>query len=105
MRTGAALKTGVAVTFCLSLLVLVPAAQATLTPRDGLNGAMSIDVESLYTGPAGAELERSYFTAPVEARAGVNTQATPAVETPHRAGRCTVKAIVFEKMRLAQACY
>lgn len=73
-----------------SLLAFIPAAQAKLTPRDGLDPAAPIDVVSVH----GAQLERNKFSEP---------PSEP--EALHRAGRCTVRAIVFEKMRLAEACY
>lgn len=78
-------------------LLAATAAQAKLTPFDGAREAKpaeaQTDVVSLYTGPAAAEMERSYFTAPAshEAIAGP--------------GRCTVSTMVFAKVTLAQACY
>ncbi|RDV05208.1 hypothetical protein [Undibacter mobilis] len=79
------------------LLALGGAAQAKLTPFDGTREAKPAetptDVVSLYTEPAAAALERSYFTAP---------QSTGVAERP---GRCTVSSFVFAKVTLAQACY
>lgn len=70
------------------------AAQAKLTPFDGTREAKQTElpnVVSLYTGPAAAEMERNYFTAPQAAA--------------ERPGRCTVSTLVFAKVTLAQACY
>lgn len=73
-------------------LAVASAADARLTPFDGTRQAPAPAVEALYTGPAAAELERNYFTA-------------PQVSATHRAGRCTIQTFVFTKMSLAEACY
>lgn len=78
----------------LAALLAASAAQAKLTPFDGAREAKPSpepDVVSLYTGPAAAEMERSYFSAPQAASNGP--------------GRCTVSTLVFAKVTLAQACY
>jgi len=79
----------------IASMLAASAAQAKLTPFDGAREVRTTetktDVVSLYTGPAAAELERSYFTAP---------QATA-----DRPGRCTTSTLVFAKVTLAQACY
>lgn len=79
------------------LLALSAAAQAKITPFDGTREAKEADVVSLYTGPAAAELERDYFTAPQASAQNVGTSQRP--------GRCTVSTFVFAKVTLAQACY
>ena len=85
-----------AVTFAL-VLAVASTAQAKLTPPDddrqvkeASNAAP--DVVSLYTGPAAAQLERTYFNASPDDEA-------------YAAGPCTVQTFVFTKMRLADACY
>lgn len=79
----------------LAAMLAASAAQAKLTPFDGAREAKpaeaQTDVVSLYTGPAAAEMERDYFTAP-----------QAAVKRP---GRCTVSTLMFAKVTLAQACY
>lgn len=80
-----------AVTLAL-LLAVGSAAQAKLTPFDGTRQAKDVDVVSLYTGPAGAEMDHTYLTAP---QTGIS----------QRPGRCTLQTFVFTKMRLADACY
>jgi len=85
-----------AVTFALALAV-ASTAQAKLTPHDDGQLAKEAataapDVESLYTGPAAAQLESTYFKAPTG-------------DGAYAAGRCTVQTFVFTKMRLADACY
>ena len=86
----------VAVIIFASLLA-ASAAQAKLTPFDGAREARTAeaqtDVVTLYTGPAAAEMERSYFQAP---------RTNEAMKQPER---CTVSTIVFAKVTLAQACY
>jgi hypothetical protein len=81
----------------LAATLAASAAQAKLTPFDGAREARPAeahtDVVSLYTGPAAAEMERSYFQAPR------NSQAMQQPE------RCTVSTMVFAKVTLAQACY
>jgi hypothetical protein len=76
----------------LAIEVSAPA-YAKLTPLQQLPTELT-DVTSLHTGPAAASLERNYFQAPpqkpVEAR-----RITP----------CTVQMVVFDKVRLAQACF
>lgn len=78
-----------------AVVLAASAAQAKLTPFDGTRqpkeADKQTDVVSLYTGPAAAELERNYFTAP-----------QPTME---RAGRCTTSTLIFAKVTLAQACY
>lgn len=77
----------------LAALLAASAAQAKLTPFDGTREARPSaepDVVSLYTGPAAAEMERSYFNAP---------------QASNGPGRCTVSTLVFAKVTLAQACY
>jgi len=73
------------------------AAQAKLNPFDGAREARpaetQTDVVSLYTGPAAAEMERSYFQAPATS------------EAMERPARCTVSTMIFAKVTLAQACY
>ncbi|MFA6266501.1 MAG: hypothetical protein WC670_12435 [Pseudolabrys sp.] len=84
-----------AVGFSLLLLAVSTAAQARLTPfeqmRSGEAAEQAVDVVSLYTGPAAAQMEQNYFRAPLQE-----------AYTP---GRCTISTFVFTKMRLAQACY
>ncbi|WP_137043967.1 hypothetical protein [Pseudolabrys sp. FHR47] len=79
----------------LAAVLAASAAQAKLTPFDGAREAKpaeaQTDVVSLYTGPAAAEMERNYFTAP-QAANGLPD-------------RCTVSTLVFTKVTLAQACY
>jgi len=84
------------------LLALSAAAQAKITPFDGTREAKEADVVSLYTGPAAAELERDYFTAPEASGATAGTAQHPVAQRP---GRCTVSTFVFAKVTLAQACY
>jgi hypothetical protein len=89
------MKTAIAMAICfsaISLAATVPAS-AKLTAFGQQPFDQPPDVTSLYTGPAAATLERRYFEAPPQ----------PAVSK--RVLRCTVQMIVFEKARLAQACY
>ena len=83
----------------LALALLVPLtfasvlpAAAKLTPLQRLPFDQ-VDVASLHTGPAAASLERNYFRAPQQ------PVATRAVAP------CTVQMVLFDKARLAQACY
>ncbi|MDO8874561.1 MAG: hypothetical protein Q8M24_05395 [Pseudolabrys sp.] len=83
----------------LALALLVPLtfasalpAGAKLTPLQQLP-LEQMDVTSLHTGPAAASLERNYFQAPQQ------PVATRAVAP------CTVQIVMFDKARLAQACY
>lgn len=77
----------------MATVLAASAAQAKLNPFDGTREAKQTgpDVVSLYTGPAAAEMERNYFTAPQAA--------------VRRPGRCTVSTLMFAKVTLAQACY
>jgi hypothetical protein len=68
----------------------MPAA-ASLTPFQQLPFDQP-DVVSLHTGPAAAMLEHRFFQAPPQA-------------TNRRAPVCTAQIILFDKMRLAQACH
>jgi hypothetical protein len=89
------MKTAIAMAICfsaISLTATVPAA-AKLTPFEQEPFDQVSDVNALYTGPAAAMLERRYFQAPQQ----------PAVSK--RVPACTVQMVVFEKARLAQACY
>lgn len=86
----------IAVTIALLVPVALAAslpASAKLTPFQQLPFEQP-DVTALHAGPAAASLERNYFQAP---------QAKP-VEA-RRATPCTVQMVVFDKARLAQACY
>ena len=69
-------------------------ASAKLTPLQQLPFEQP-DVTSLHTGPAAASLERHYFQAP---------QPKP-VEARRQTSPCTVQMVLFDKARLAQACY
>jgi hypothetical protein len=82
-----------AIVFAVTLLLTAPAA-AKLTPFDSQKEPLP-DVASVYTGPAAAMLEHGYFQAP--------PQQQP--ETAKRLTPCTVQMVVFDKARLAQACY
>ncbi len=88
MRTTIA-RTAMMVALILPLTV---PAYASLTPleRQPLDQA---DVTSVYTGPAAAMLEQNYFRAPPRPVA-----AQPLLP-------CTVQMVLFDKARLAQACY
>lgn len=97
MKTAVA-KTGIAKA-AITLALLVPLtvaaslpASAKLTPFQQLPFDQP-DVTSVYTGPAAAMLERAYFQAPRQP--DVSKRATP----------CTLEMVVFDKARLAQACY
>lgn len=75
------------------LLAVSAAAQAKLTPFDGIQErAAPVAATPADTGATRASAEQQYFQA-------------PAAETTGRAGRCSVSTFVFTKMRLAQACY
>lgn len=88
------MKTAIAMAICfsaISLAATVPAS-AKLTPFEQQPFDQP-DVNALYTGPAAAMLERRFFQAP------------PQPAPSKRALPCTVRMVVFEKARLAQACY
>lgn len=88
------MKTAIAMAICfsaISLAATVPAS-AKLTPFEQQPFDQP-DVNALHTGPAAAMLERRYFQAP------------PQPAASKRALPCTVRMVVFEKARLAQACY
>ncbi|MDO9412205.1 MAG: hypothetical protein Q7T81_06490 [Pseudolabrys sp.] len=76
----------------LALAAAIPAS-AKLNPMHQLPFDQP-DVHALHTGPAAAMLERNYFQAPQQPVAA-NKPAAP----------CTVQMVVFDKARLAQACY
>ncbi len=82
-----------AIALVVTLLLTAPA-YAKLTPFDSQKEPVP-DVASVYTGPAAAMLEHRYFQAPP------HTQPT----TAKRLTPCTVQMVVFDKSRLAQACY
>ncbi len=79
----------------VAALAIAGTAQAKLTPYQASTDFVLAepDVMSLYTGPAGAQVERGYFQAP------------PPPQAARAAERCTVQIFVFTKARLAQACY
>ena len=83
-----------AIALALTMLASVPA-YAKLTPFDSQKEPAT-DVASVYTGPAAAMLEHGYFQAPPR-------QYQPA--SAKQLIPCTVQMVVFEKSRLAQACY
>ena len=89
MKTAIAMAIGYSAIF---LAATVPAS-AKLTPFEQQPFDQP-DVNALYTGPAAAMLERRFFQAPPQQPA-VGKRALP----------CTVRMVVFEKARLAQACY
>jgi hypothetical protein len=66
-------------------------ASASLTPFQQLPFDQP-DVVALHTGPAAAMLERQFFQAPPQA-------------ADRRVPVCTAQMILFEKIRLAQACH
>jgi len=90
MKTAIAMAIGLSAIF---LAATVPAS-AKLTPFEQEPFDQPPDVTALYTGPAAAMLERRFFQAP---------QQQPTIVK--RALPCTVRMVVFEKARLAQACY
>lgn len=89
MKTAIALAIGFSAIF---LAATIPAS-AKLTPFEQQPFDQQPDVSALYAGPAAAMLERRYFQAPPQATIGKRVPA------------CTVQMVVFEKARLAQACY
>jgi hypothetical protein len=89
MKTAAAF----ALFLPLALAAAMPAS-AKLNPMHQLPFDQP-DVHALHTGPAAAMLERNYFQAPQKP---VATSARPVAP-------CTVQTVVFDKARLAQACY
>ena len=87
----------ITVTIALLVPVAIAAslpASAKLTPFQQLPFEQP-DVTSLHTGPAAASLERNYFQAPQQKPVEARRQTTP----------CTVQMVMFDKARLAQACY
>jgi len=88
------MKTAIALAIGFSALFLAAAAPASakLTPFEQQPFDQP-DVTALYSGPAAAMLERRYFQAP------------PQAAVSKRVPACTVQMVVFEKARLAQACY
>jgi hypothetical protein len=82
-----------AIALAVTLLLTAPA-YAKLTPFDSQKEPVP-DVASVYTGPAAAMLEHGYFQAPPQHEPTTAKRLTP----------CTVQTIVFDKARLAQACY
>jgi hypothetical protein len=75
------------------LTLLAVPAYARLTPNDGLAVIPALEHGTSSSAASAALNEHDYFQAP------------PLPDTTKRAPRCTVRAVVFEKMRLAQACY
>ncbi|HZL31729.1 MAG TPA: hypothetical protein VFC54_11820 [Pseudolabrys sp.] len=75
------------------LAVLLIAAQAKPSPYELPRAPMSPDFTAIAAPPSAVSDERAYFQAPA------------AAGTANRAGRCTVHAVVFAKISLAQACY
>jgi hypothetical protein len=93
MKTAVA-KSGMTLALLLPLIVAAALpASANLTPFQQLPLDRP-DVVSLHTGPAAAMMERNYFQTP---------QQTPVAS--RRMAPCTVQMLVFDKARLAQACY
>lgn len=88
MKTAIAMAIGLSAIF---LAATVPAL-AKLTPFEQQPFDQP-DVTALYSGPAAAMLERRFFQTP------------PQPAASKRALPCTVRMVVFEKARLAQACY
>ncbi|MCF8476182.1 MAG: hypothetical protein K9G60_04075 [Pseudolabrys sp.] len=78
------MKTAIALA---AILAAGATAQASLTPYRHTPVAAAPDVMAIYTGPAGAQVERDYFQA------------------ADRTQPCTVNLFVFTKQRLAQTCY
>lgn len=86
------MKTAMALALLFALSVSAQAKPAPVEPQ-AQTLVPSPDLTAIYTGPAGATIEHDYFQAPPQ---------------PSAAGRlfpCTVRILVFEKTRLAQACY
>lgn len=86
------MKTATAIVFAVTMaatITLGAPAQAARAPVKTPSVLAPPDLTAIYTGPAGAMVEHDYFQAP------------PSIA----AGRCTVRMLVFEKTRLAQACY
>ena len=85
--------------WAIGLAFLLPVAVAAALPASAkLNPFVQVpfeqpEVTSLHTGPAAATAERNYFQPPQQ------PVATRAVEP------CTVQMVMFDKARLAQACY
>jgi hypothetical protein len=75
-----------------SMLTAIPAS-AKLTPNDGLTVVHTVDRPQASPAAKAAMNEHDYFQAPAD------------TETAARTYRCTVRAVVFEKMQLAKACY
>jgi hypothetical protein len=80
------------------LTLLAVPAHARLTPNDGLNDGLAavqnVDTDARPMAATATVRERDYFQAP-----------SVSVAAPAPAPRCTIQTVVFEKMRLAQACY
>jgi hypothetical protein len=89
MRTAFAL----ALFLPLTIAAAVPAS-AKLNPFDQLPFDQTAGV-SLHAGATAAMLERNYFQAPPQQPAVASKPPAP----------CTVQMVVFDKARLAQACY
>lgn len=92
MKTAIA-KAGLTLAVLVSLGVAssLPAT-AKLTPFQQLPFDQP-DITALHTGPTAAMLERGYFDAPQQPVAS------------RRVAPCTVQTVLFDKARLAQACY
>ncbi len=82
-----------AATVLAMLLVLSLPAQANFSPVGTQSPVQPPDVTAVYTGSASAMIERAYVHAPA-----LPTSVGPLL-------RCTMRLVVFEKTRLAQACY
>lgn len=74
------------------VVVLLISAQAKPSPYEPPQSRVARDIAALATTPFDVASERAYFQAPRPASA-------------QRALPCTVDIVVFEKTRLAQACY
>lgn len=83
------MKTAIALAI---VLALGTAAQAKLAPAGSRIGPPKLDVMAINIGPAYATVEHNYFSQPSQPLAA------------RRIFPCTVQAIVFEKIRLAQYC-
>ena len=92
------MKTAIAGVILITASIVAGAAQAHLTPFDGISGAAGGGAQDMAPdwSPASARLERDHVQLP------------PAPEaTLGKAGRCTISIsnVVFSKIRLARACY
>jgi hypothetical protein len=83
------MKTAIALAI---VLALGAAAQAKLAPVGPQIGPPKLDPMAIMIGPAYATIEHNYFRQPPQPLAA------------RRIFPCTVQAIVFEKIRLAQYC-